>query len=94
MKPSKLFHRVVLPFVFVGVVILMLIGDLVMAQSRWAEDFSEYDEDNYFIRGNPYCEEDDEYFVLTRSEGSQHGRIYNLQEFPMAIFTVEFDIPT
>ena len=93
MKPSKLFHRLVLLSVFFTVAILLLTAESVVAQSRWEEDFTDLNEDVYYIDGDAYWNDDDEFFVLTDLQGGV-GCIYYRQQFPIAIFTVEFDIPT
>jgi len=64
----------------------------IAAQARWVEDFSDFNEDDYHIGQAAYWDDDDEWFVLTEVVQGQSGRLYKLQEFPMAIFNAEFDI--
>lgn len=64
----------------------------VFAQSRWETDFSEFNEDDYYIGGIGYWNQEDEFFVLTDLTGYESGRLFDLREYPMAIFTAEFDI--
>ncbi|MBT3231439.1 MAG: T9SS type A sorting domain-containing protein [Calditrichaeota bacterium] len=61
-------------------------------QGVWVEDFSEINEDDYHIGDDAYWSQDDEFLVLTEAQASLAGRIYTIQEYPMAIFTAQFDI--
>ncbi len=71
---------------------LLIIPNTLFAQGGWIEDFSEFDEDLYHIGQNAYCNEDEEHFVLTETVAGQMGRIYTLDQYPVAIFTAEFDV--
>ena len=71
---------------------LLFLPNSASAQGGWVEDFSDFDPDLYHIGQNAYCNEDEEHFVLTEAAGGQSGRIYTLDQYPVAIFTAEFDV--
>lgn len=63
------------------------------AQAWWEDDFSRFDQNRYFVRGDrTYWDQNGQYFVLTPPENSLAGRIYHRQRVFTGVFEAEFDI--
>jgi serine phosphatase RsbU (regulator of sigma subunit) len=57
-----------------------------------AEDLRAFDLSRYNIQGDAYWDESNEYFVLTRPERMQTGRIFLTSPFEMSAWVAEFEI--
>lgn len=62
-------------------------------QVWWEDDFSQFDQNRYFVRGNrTYWDQNGRYFVLTPPENSLAGRIYHRERVFTGVFEAQFDI--
>ena len=58
----------------------------------WVEDFQAFDSSKYYVLGDAYWDRNNAYFVLTKPERSQGGRIFLLTSLEMRDWVAEFDI--
>jgi len=64
----------------------------VVAEPIWVEDFRAFDQSKYHIEGDAYWDENNNYFVLTKSEPNQTGRIFFTRPVEMHAWAAEFEI--
>ncbi len=58
----------------------------------WIENFTDFNPDDCYIGVDSYLNDNHDFFVLTEPRTWQTGRIFNLEEYEMDRFTVEFDM--